>query len=90
MCGSLERGTAMTSTVPAGRTARSDLLILGGAAFVSMVLSPITAVWAVVLGVPVALLGRLLRRRTLWLVASGVLLGTVPYFALAVVHALLN
>ncbi len=80
----------MTDTVPARRTAWSDLLTVGGAALVSMVLSPITVVWAVVLGVPVALLGWLLRRRTLWLVAVGVLLGTVPYFALAVVHALLN
>jgi hypothetical protein len=49
-------------------------------------------IWAVVLGVPVGLAGWVLSRtvwpsaRPVWLAAAGVVLGTVPYFAIAVVQ----
>jgi len=82
--------------VPVERTARADLLTVGVAALVSMVLSPITVIWAVVVSVPVALASWILSRtvwpraRTVWLAALGVLLGTVPYFVLAVVQAFAN
>lgn len=79
----------MTGSVVTSRRARRELLLVGGAALVSMLLSPITVIWAVVLGVPVAVVAWIVSRsgssraRTVALVATGVVVGTLPYFALA-------
>lgn len=75
------------------RTVRRDTIVLGVAALVSLLLSPLTAVWALVLGVPAVAVGWLLAgagtpwARGMVLVAAGVLLGTVPYYVLAVLAA---
>jgi hypothetical protein len=75
---------------PARRAPRREAAVVGVAAGVSLLLSPITAVWAIVLGVPVALLAwgidRLAHQpaaRTVMLIALGVVLGAAPYFLAA-------
>ena len=86
----------MNNAVPVRRSGRADALIVGASALVSLLLSPITVIWAVVVGLPVALVAWALSRtvwpraRVLWLVAVGALLGTIPYFVLAGVQAVLN
>jgi hypothetical protein len=61
------------------------------AGVLSLLLSPATAVWAVVVGVPLVVVGALTARSgaggVVLAVGAGVLLGVVPYFALAVVQA---
>jgi hypothetical protein len=65
-----------------------------GAAIASLLLSPITAVWAVALGFAMSVVGLLVLRtgsagqRPLLLYAGiGVVLGTLPYFLLALLQA---
>ncbi len=83
----------MTDTAPARRSILGDVLTVVPAALLSLLLSPIIVIWALVLGVPAALLGWSLTRRgsaggrSMMLVAVGVLLGTVPYFVAAIVNA---
>lgn len=71
-------------------TARVDGRLTLAAALVSLVLSPITAVWALVVGVPLALGGAVTAGRRAGRVALalglGLLLGTAPYFLLAAVQ----
>ena len=72
--------------------ARADGRLTLAAALVSLVLSPITAVWALVVGVPLALggivtAGRLPAGRVALALGLGLLLGTAPYFVLAAVQA---
>ncbi len=82
----------MDTAVATDRPAHRDRWIVGIAALVSLLLSPITVIWAVGLGVPVGVAGWVLSRtvwpsaRPVWLAAAGVVLGTVPYFAIAVVR----
>jgi len=77
-----------------GATGRRGAAILVAAAFVSFMLSPVTAVFALVLGPllalvvwPFALLGSVGARQVLFL-AAGVILGALPYFVAGVVIAL--
>ncbi len=79
---------------PAPRISRRDATVIAVAAVASLLLSPITVVWAVALGVPAALLGWALERwapsaasRTPLLVAVGVVLGALPYLIVAAVIA---
>jgi ABC-type spermidine/putrescine transport system permease subunit II len=80
----------MTATFDhrSGRLSRRDVVLVGAAAAVSLLLSPFTAIYAVLLGVPVALVGWALSRggrrpaaRRMSLLAVGVALGAVPYIA---------
>lgn len=83
----------MTDTAPARRSTLGDVLTVVPAALLSLLLSPIIVIWALVLGVPAALLGWSMSRRgstrgrSMMLVAVGVLLGTLPYFVAAIVTA---
>ena len=79
-----------------GDASRAPATVVMLAAAVSLLLSPITAVWAIVVGVPAALLAsgldRAMRRRwtrTVLLIALGVVLGAVPYFLAAALIAAL-
>ena len=86
------------ATIPAPTGARRrprGLAALAAAAAASLLLSPITAVFAVVLGVPLALTGWVLARatgrpaaRTVAMVGAGLALGAVPYFLLGLGIAL--
>lgn len=80
------------STTTANRSSRRlprrDVILVGSSALVSLLLSPFTAIWAVVLGAPVALFGGALSRggrrsgaRTALLIAVGIMLGAIPYIA---------
>jgi len=71
---------------------RTPVLVV--AALASLLLSPITAVWAVALGFALSVAGLLVLRtgspgqRPLLLYAGiGVVLGTLPYFLLALLQA---
>lgn len=86
-------GKTLTAAPGGTRMARRDRTVVAVAAVVSLILSPVTAVWALVIGVPAALVAWLLLRagqtsaRTAALVSAGVVLGTLPYYLLAVVTA---
>jgi hypothetical protein len=66
-----------------------DWIAFGVVAVISVVLSPITAVWAVLLGLVLVVAGSASRWSGLgWgpavaLVGAGMVAGTLPYFALA-------
>lgn len=70
------------------RLPRRDVILVGCSALVSLLLSPFTAIWAVLLGAPIALIcwalsrgGRVPAARTAMLIAFGVGLGSIPYIA---------
>ncbi len=71
-----------------GRLPRRDVVLVASAATVSLLLSPFTAIYALMLGVPLALVawalslgGRRPAARTAALIALGVVLGALPYIA---------
>lgn len=85
--------TGGAPTVVAGPSRRSGLAALAGAAAGSLLLSPITAVWALPVGLLLTVAGLVVWRvrhggRSLLLYAgAGVLIGTIPYYLLAAVQA---
>ena len=85
--------TAMRTGRPSWRLTRQEVVLLGVSAVTGLLLSPFIAVWALVICAPLAILTGALtirnRRSLLWtvsLIASGIVLGVVPYFVLAAVR----
>lgn len=87
-----------TTTEPtakaSGHRAKSPVAVLAISAIASLLLSPITAVWALLVGSSLVVIGGVASRlhpmsRGMLLMAAGagVILGVLPYFVLAVIQA---
>jgi hypothetical protein len=87
-------GTRGVTAPESGQRTDGRTPVLVVAALASFLLSPITAVWAVALGFAMSAVGLLVlrtgssgRRPLLLSAGIGVVLGTLPYFLLALLQA---